>query len=221
MKMAETQRVTSGIKGLDKLMEGGYVKGSANLITGSTGSGKSTFLLQFCWEGLQRGENALYITLEETPDELVRDALQFGWDLEKYRNKRGKEIAIIAAHPYFYGNISLKERLEKYASLFDAIEHSWFYSRIFNRNNKARIMSLRLELPLVATSDTHFFYRNHMERNYAFLDVDKATIPAVIYAIKNGNIENFTKPSSTLIDMFFLQTYFQLFKGIKRMLKRP
>lgn len=85
----EIERVSSGIKGLDKLIDGGFVKGASILITGIAGTGKSTFLLQYCWEGLEKGENCLYITLEEGPDDLKRDALQFGWDLAKYE-KSGK-----------------------------------------------------------------------------------------------------------------------------------
>src|SRR3989344_7864119 len=81
------ERVSSGVKGLDKLIQGGYVKGSAILVAGNTGTGKSTFLLQFCWDGLQNGENCLFITLEETPEDLKKDALQFGWDVAPYEKK--------------------------------------------------------------------------------------------------------------------------------------
>lgn len=77
------------MKGLDKLLEGGFLPGSAVLVTGSAGTGKSTFLLQFMWEGVQNGENCLFITLEETPEELKADALQYGWDFAKYE-KTGK-----------------------------------------------------------------------------------------------------------------------------------
>lgn len=87
--MPKTDRVTSGVKGLDKLLEGGFIPGSSVLVTGSAGTGKSTFLLQFMWDGLQNGESCLFITLEETPEELKADALQYGWDFAKYE-KSGK-----------------------------------------------------------------------------------------------------------------------------------
>lgn len=166
--------------------------------------------------GFRKGYHVVVINADKSAE----DVYTFR-DLEEYRKKRGDEIAVIAAHPYFYGNFSLKEKLEKYAYLFDAIEHSWFYSRIFNRNKKARRKALELELPLVATSDTHYFHRKHMEKNYAMLDVDDATIPAVVYAIRSGDIENVTKPSNTLIDMFLLQFFFQVSKELKRMFRKP
>ena len=71
--------------------------------------------------------------------------------------KAHPEIFIMAPHPYFYGNISLKEFLEKYIHFFDAIEQSWFYSRLFNRNIKAEKTAKKYKLPFVSTSDTHFF----------------------------------------------------------------
>jgi len=163
-------------------------------------------------KGHRKGYHVLIINADKSAENIYTFK-----DLAEYRKKRGEEIAIIAAHPYFYGNFSLKKNLEKYAYLFDAIEHSWFYSKIFNRNKKALKKALELELPLLATSDTHYLYNNHMERNHAMLVTDEKTIPAVIYAIKNGDIENITKPSNTLRDMLFLQGYFQIIKTIKKL----
>ncbi len=82
------RRVPSGIPGLDKLIEGGFVDGSVNLITGGTGTGKTIFGCQFLWAGLQKGDSGVYITLEERPEDIKADAMQFEWDFEKYE-KRG------------------------------------------------------------------------------------------------------------------------------------
>lgn len=77
-------RVKSGIPGLDRLIEGGFVEHSVNLITGQTGTGKTIFGLQFVYFGLKNKEPGVYITLEESPDDIRADAKQFGWDLERY-----------------------------------------------------------------------------------------------------------------------------------------
>lgn len=77
-------RVKSGIPGLDKLIEGGFVESSVNLITGETGTGKTIFGLRFIHSGLKSGEPGVYITLEENTDDIKADARQFGWDLEKF-----------------------------------------------------------------------------------------------------------------------------------------
>lgn len=77
-------RVETGIAGFDKLIEGGLVPGSINLIAGNAGTGKSTFCLQYLWNGLQKGENCVYVTLEQRPEDLIGDTARFGWDFSKY-----------------------------------------------------------------------------------------------------------------------------------------
>ena len=81
------RRIPSGIPGLDRLIEGGFLQNSVNLITGSTGTGKSTLCLQFLWQGLKKGESGVYISLEQDPDEIKADALHFGWDFDKFIKK--------------------------------------------------------------------------------------------------------------------------------------
>jgi len=78
------ERITSGIPGLDKLIEGGFVKGSTTLISGGAGTGKTIFCAQFIHEGLKRGETCMFITLEERTGDIVDDVRRFGWDFEKY-----------------------------------------------------------------------------------------------------------------------------------------
>ncbi|MFP4116984.1 MAG: RAD55 family ATPase, partial [Candidatus Aenigmatarchaeota archaeon] len=78
------ERVSTGIPGLDELIEGGFVKDNAVLVTGSAGTGKTIFCSQFIWEGLQNGETCMFITFEEGPDKIKQEALDFGWDFEKY-----------------------------------------------------------------------------------------------------------------------------------------
>ncbi|RLJ10107.1 MAG: hypothetical protein DRP15_01175 [Candidatus Aenigmatarchaeota archaeon] len=82
------KRISTGIPGLDPLVEGGFIDGSVILLTGGTGTGKTIFSLQFLWHGLQKGESGVYITLEENPTDIKEDGLEFGWDFEKFE-KRG------------------------------------------------------------------------------------------------------------------------------------
>jgi circadian clock protein KaiC len=66
------------------LIGGGLQKGKTYLVTGETGCGKTIFCLQYILHGLSKGENGVYITVDESPEHLVEDAESFGWDLEKY-----------------------------------------------------------------------------------------------------------------------------------------
>ncbi len=80
------ERVTSGIPGLDRLIEGGFVKNSINLISGQTGTGKTIFCMQYLLDGLRKGETGIYITLEQKADDIISEMAKFGLakEFEKY-----------------------------------------------------------------------------------------------------------------------------------------
>jgi circadian clock protein KaiC len=61
-------RVPSGVPGLDEMMGGGIPAGDAVMIAGPTGTGKSTFGMQFAAEGLRRGESVVVAVFEEYPE---------------------------------------------------------------------------------------------------------------------------------------------------------
>lgn len=82
------ERISSGIPGLDTLIDGGIPKGSVTLVSGGAGTGKTIFCSQYLWHGLQNGENCLFVTLEEEPDEIMADAREFGWDFDDYGEDR-------------------------------------------------------------------------------------------------------------------------------------
>lgn len=79
-----TERVPTGVPGLDELMQGGFLRGSANLIAGSTGTCKTLFCCQYIWQGLKKGENVVYITLEEPANEIISEARELGMDFAPY-----------------------------------------------------------------------------------------------------------------------------------------
>ena len=82
--MLMTKRVKTGIKGFDEMVEGGLIKGSVTLVSGSPGTGKSIFAMQFINEGLKNGERCIYISvLSEKENQLLEEAKQFGFNLEK------------------------------------------------------------------------------------------------------------------------------------------
>lgn len=82
-------RISSGIPKFDGLIGGGYPQGHVVMITGNTGTGKTTWCLQFMIEGLQKGESVVHVTLEESATQIKKTAQAHGWDLENYE-KAGK-----------------------------------------------------------------------------------------------------------------------------------
>ena len=88
------ERVKSGIPGFDELIEGGFPRGTTVLVTGPTGSGKTTFGVQFVYKGVELyDEPGVIVTLEERAQDIRKEMLAFGWDLEKY--EREGKIAIV------------------------------------------------------------------------------------------------------------------------------
>ncbi|HEU4343475.1 MAG TPA: ATPase domain-containing protein [Candidatus Binatia bacterium] len=96
--MKQTERVSTGITGLDALIEGGFPKGRSILVTGEPGTGKTIFALQFLLEGLGRGEKGIYVAADEGPADIIEQGASLGWDLEKHIEKR--ELAILNAGTY-------------------------------------------------------------------------------------------------------------------------
>jgi KaiC/GvpD/RAD55 family RecA-like ATPase len=76
--MTHTERISSGIEGLDVLLQGGLIKNSINSIVGSSGTGKTTFALAYVYQGLLEGDHILYLSFEETPSKLMSEAESLG-----------------------------------------------------------------------------------------------------------------------------------------------
>jgi circadian clock protein KaiC len=66
----ETDRVSTGVPELDAMLDGGLRSGSATLVAGPTGSGKTTLALQFALAGARLGEPSLCINFQENPTQM-------------------------------------------------------------------------------------------------------------------------------------------------------
>lgn len=84
--ISPSERIPTGIPGFDKLVEGGFIRGSTYLIAGQTGTGKSIFSMQYLLEGLKKGETCVYMSLEQRIDEILSDMMKFEWGplIKKY-----------------------------------------------------------------------------------------------------------------------------------------
>jgi KaiC domain protein len=76
-----------GIPGLDDMLGGGLIPGSICAIIGTYGTGKTTFSLDFVWDGLTKGERVIYISLEEREERILSYMKQKGWDVTPFVNK--------------------------------------------------------------------------------------------------------------------------------------
>jgi len=82
--MMERKLIKSGIPGLDKILGGGFLQGSIITIGGPTGAGKSTFAMQFLYEGATKyDEPGLYISIEESREAMLFHMSGYKWDIAK------------------------------------------------------------------------------------------------------------------------------------------
>ncbi|MCD6558294.1 ATPase [Thermococci archaeon] len=90
----EMKRIKSGIPGFDDLIQGGFPENTTVLVAGGTGTGKTTFGLQFIYKGAEEyKEPGVFVSLEERAKDLRREVKTFGWDIQALENQ--KMMAII------------------------------------------------------------------------------------------------------------------------------
>jgi len=97
-----TERVPTGIEALDQMLGGkGLFKGSSVLLSGTSGTGKSSLAAHFANATCDRGDQCLYFAFEESPKQIVRNMTSIGLDLSAHLDT-GK-LRIVSARPSHYG----------------------------------------------------------------------------------------------------------------------
>ncbi len=166
--------------------------------------------------GVERSIERKHVLIYNITEEESRQIHSFS-DLERLKQKKKEQnlpFLVIAAHPFHYGPICLKEKVVKYLDLFDAWEYSFFYTKKINKNRKTVRLSKKYKKPLVGNSDVH---RLNLlgHSTYTLIDAEK-NIESVFKAIKDNKIELRTKPLS----FFKFSSVFviALFTGTKKWL---
>ncbi|NOZ81626.1 MAG: AAA family ATPase [Candidatus Micrarchaeota archaeon] len=100
------ERISTGIPGLDEIIEGGIPKGFLILLSGGPGTGKTIFGLKFIYEGAKAGEKGIFVSLEEDPEQILKNTERFGWDIKKLM-KTGK-MDIVRMDVYDFSTLRAK-----------------------------------------------------------------------------------------------------------------
>lgn len=80
----DIEKRPTGIEGVDAVMHGGLPAARTTLVAGSAGSGKTIFALQFLATAVASGEGGVFVTFEETPDDIRRNVSSLGWNIEEW-----------------------------------------------------------------------------------------------------------------------------------------
>ncbi|MEM1742072.1 MAG: ATPase domain-containing protein, partial [Desulfurococcaceae archaeon] len=74
------ERLSTGVKGLDEIINGGIPRGFTVAVVGEPGTGKTVFCIHFISSGLSKGEKGIYVTTEESRESIIKQAQLFGFD---------------------------------------------------------------------------------------------------------------------------------------------
>ena len=78
-------KIKSGVYGLNNLLDGGINQNTVTAVIGSSGAGKTTFATYFLKRGVEQGEDAIFITLDEEPKQIIKEVIEMGWpEIEDY-----------------------------------------------------------------------------------------------------------------------------------------
>lgn len=109
-------KVPTGIPGMDEMIGGGYPKNSLISLSGSTGSGRTTFAAQFLVNGFREGgEPGLYLSFDEPKFSIFANMAGFDWDLPEL--EREKHVVFIE-----YPQAELANFIEQESSLLELID---------------------------------------------------------------------------------------------------
>jgi circadian clock protein KaiC len=86
------EKITTGIRALDELLDGGVYRGSNVLLVGTTGTGKTSFSLHFAVGNALSGRKAVYISFEEPTSQILRTARNYGMRVDDALNSGNLRI---------------------------------------------------------------------------------------------------------------------------------
>ena len=96
-KRMPVEKLPTGIESFDAISKGGLPKHRTTLISGTAGSGKTVFAMQFLTAGIRDAdESGVFVTFEESAEDIRKNMRSFGWDLEEWE-RAGKLIFVDAS----------------------------------------------------------------------------------------------------------------------------
>ncbi len=154
--MEQPHKVRTGIPGFDSIISGGFRQGRTIVLSGTPGSGKTTFGMQFLYYGAKDfDEPGVFVTLSQSPKEIRNGFESFGWNVQKLIDD--DKLIIIDARPFKMedGFISLDESLYRGENLPFMHLTQLILSSLKRINAKRLVID---SLTVLAMQYTNYFY---------------------------------------------------------------
>jgi circadian clock protein KaiC len=192
------RRVVTGIDGLDKMLGGGLPSERSFLVCGGPGSGKTVMAMQFLYYGaVECCEPGLYVSLDESKDNLREEMAGFGWDIDKL--EKSGQFLFVDACPIRkvpgevkLGGLSIGKRDFNLMSLLEII---------YRKAEKAEIKRVVID-PIAALT---FQYHDISERRTATLDFLEALSQLKTTNLITTELRSLTMQREILAEEFLTQ----------------
>ena len=199
-------RVKTGIAILDEMLRGGFMQGDAVLVAGSAGSGKTVLGLQYLVNGIEKyEENGVYVTFEQMPDQIYRDAKNFGWDLRKLEDEN--KLRLVCTSPDILLESQGENLLDEVVSdihpnriVIDSLSHlEMFVSKGDMRKEAYRLVSF---LKTKGMSSLLIWEAGQITANsFAITEVGLSFLVDCIVALKPVEIESSVRKALVILKM--------------------
>ncbi len=141
----EPKRIRSGIPGFDDLIGGGIPEGSLVVVSGDPGSGKTAFCLGFLYHGAKDyGEPGVYLSLEESEQEVVKEAAYYGYDFNSLIRQRLLLVTTVSLYDFDKLKNTIEEALESTHAKRLVIDPGVVFRLFFEKELEARKTILNL-----------------------------------------------------------------------------
>ena len=221
---SEIPRIDLGINGLDKMIQGGIPQRHLMVSIGSPGTGKTTFGLQFLHHGLQQGDNAVFITLEQSRRAIIDTANERGWEFDRY--EQDDQLAIVDLDPVEMANSldNIRGELPQLIREFDAErlvldsvsllemmydDQSKRRTEVFDFTRSLKAAGVTTMLTSEASEDNPYASRHGIIEyltdavfilQYVRGDTSETRLAVEIQKIRNANHSRATKPYEITLD---------------------
>jgi circadian clock protein KaiC len=221
---SEIPRIDLGIEGLDQMIQGGVPQRHLIVTIGSAGTGKTTFGLQFLHHGLQNGEQCVFMTLEQSYEDIMDTAHERGWDFDSYEAEG--QLAVIDLDPVEMANSldnirgelpGLVEQFDADRLVLDSVsllemmyeDQSKRRTEVFDFTRSLKKAGVTIFLTSEASEDNPYASRHGIIEyltdavfilQYVRAETREARLAVEILKIRNANHSRETKPYEITMD---------------------
>ena len=143
--MVEPIRTKTGVPGLDEILYGGIPQSNLVVISGDPGSGKTGLVLEYLYNGvIKYNEPGLYISLEESAEEIINFAELFGWDIKSLIDKKLLNIITVELYDFDKLKNTIEDEVNRLGAKRLVIDPGVVFRLYFDRELDARKRILSL-----------------------------------------------------------------------------